>query len=183
VSRLKTFIGDGRAVVRGLPKAETFDVILMDAYRTRSVPPHLVTREFAALIAARMSANGVYLSNVIDRNATPLLALSVARTLSETFPAVDIWVAGGEQGTTTNYVVAAWKTHRSAYRPEAQSITASVMNAGEAVQSSTVIWRRVNAAAAAAVWPDACAVVLTDDWTPVDRLIAGHRVCERRTER
>jgi spermidine synthase len=182
-SWLKTLIGDGRAVVRALPKTETFDVVLMDAYRTRSVPPHLVTREFAASVAARMSENAVYLSNVIDRSTTPSLALSVAKTLAETFPAVDIWVAGGEQEAMTNYVVAAWKTRGSAHRPERESLTASVMNAGETVRSSSVAWRRLDAATAAAVWPRACAVVLTDDWAPVDRLIAGRSVCEPGQER
>jgi hypothetical protein len=38
-------------------------------------------------------------------------------------------------------------------------------------------------AAAAQVWPDACAIVLTDDWAPVDRLISGRSVCGRVTER
>ncbi len=178
-SRLTTRIGDGRAVVRGLPAVEIFDAVLMDAYRTRSVPPHLVTREFAALIAARVSTNGVYLSNIIDRTTTPLLALSIAMTLSEVFPVVDIWMAGGEQGSTTNYIVAAWKSGGSAYRSDTESVMASVMNAGEAVQSQSVVWRRVDINAAVAVWPDACAVILTDDWTPIDRLIAGRRVCER----
>jgi spermidine synthase len=178
-SRLKTLIGDGRAVVRSLPQGGTFDVILMDAYRTHSVPPHLVTREFAALIAPRVSENGVYLSNVIDRSATPSLAFSVARTLSEVFPVVDIWIVDGEQETTTNYIVAAWKNPRSAYRSEAESVTASVMNAGGAVQSRIVKWRRVDANASAKVWPDACAIVLTDDWAPVDRLISGRSVCRR----
>lgn len=181
--RLTTLIGDGRAVIRRLPEAEPFDVVLMDAYRTRSVPPHLVTREFGSLIAARVAGNGVYLSNIIDRTQTPALALSVAATLSEVFPAVDIWVAGGEQGVMTNYVVAAWKNHRSAYRPDTESLVVSVMNAGEAIQSETVIWRRIDIAAAAKAWPDACVVVLTDDWAPVDRLIAGRRVCGRMTER
>ncbi len=177
--RLTTLIGDGRAVVRGLPAAETFDVILMDAYRTHSVPPHLVTREFAALIAGRMSANGVYLSNVIDRAATPSLALSIATTLSAVFPVVDIWAAGREQEATTNYVVAAWKNRRSAYRPDTESVAVSVMNAGEAVQSESVVWRRIDVTKAAKDWPDACAVTLTDDWAPVDRLIAGRGVCDR----
>lgn len=178
-SRLTTLVGDGRAVVRGLSAAMAFDVILMDAYRSRSVPPHLVTREFDAMIASRLSANGVYLSNIIDRTTTPSLAVSVATTLSKVFPAVDIWVAGGEQGATTNYVVAAWRDVRSAYRPDTISVEASVMNAGEAVQSQIVVWRRVDVAAATTVWPDACAAVLTDDWAPVDRLIMGRRVCDR----
>jgi len=177
--RLTTLIGDGRAVVRGLPASQTFDVVLLDAYRTRSVPTHLVTREFAALLAARMSQSGVYLSNVIDRSTTPSLAVSIARTLSEVFPVVDIWVAGGEQEATTNYVVAAWKNHRSALRPDTESVNASVMNAGEAVRSETVVWRRLDIAAAVRTWSDACAVTLTDDWAPVDRLIAGRSVCPR----
>ena len=176
-SRLTTLVGDGRAVVRGLPSAMAFDVILMDAYRTRSVPPHLVSREFGAMIASRLSAKGVYLSNIIDRTATPSLAASVATTLSKVFPTIDVWVAGGEQGATTNYVVAAWKDDRSAYRPDTISVEASVMNAGEAVQSRIVEWRRVDVALANTVWPDACAAVLTDDWAPVDRLMAGRRVC------
>ena len=180
--RLNTLIGDGRAVLRGLPQAETFDVALMDAYRTRSVPPHLVTREFAAAVAARLSGNGVYLSNVIDRSATPSLAISVARTLSEVFPAVDIWSAGGEQEAMTNYVVAAWKSDAGAHRPAREDVAASVMHAGETVRSTIVSWRRVDAAALAAAWPDACAVVLTDDWAPVDRLIAGRGVCTPRKE-
>ncbi len=177
--RLRTLIGDGRAVVRSMHAAQNFDAVLLDAYRTRSVPTHLVTREFAKLIAARMSANAVYLSNVIDRATTPSLALSIAQTLSEVFPAVDIWVAGGPQGLTTNYVVAAWKDGSSAYRPESERVMASVMDAGEAVRSESVVWRRVAFTAAASVWPDACAVTLTDDWTPVDRLIAGRSVCGR----
>lgn len=176
--RLKTLIGDGRAVLRGLPHAETFDVVLMDAYRTRSVPPHLVTREFAASVAARLSGNGVYLSNVIDRSTAPLLALSVARTLSEAFPVVDIWAAGDEQEAMTNYVVAAWKNDANAHRPARENLAASVMHAGETVHASMVSWRRVDAATAAAVWPNACAVVLTDDWAPVDRLIAGRSACK-----
>jgi spermidine synthase len=176
-ARLTTLIGDGRAVVRTLPEGGTFDVALMDAYRTRSVPPHLVTREFNTLIAARLSDNGVFLSNIIDRTGAPLLALSVAKTLSEIFPAVDIWMAESGQGAATNFVVAAWKSRRSAYRPHAEDVAVSVMQAGEGVRSETVSWRRIGLEAAETVFPRACAVALTDDWAPVDRLIAGRHAC------
>jgi len=177
--RLKTLIGDGRAVVRTLPKDETFDVVLMDAYRTRSVPPHLVTREFDSLIAQRMTVRGVFLSNVIDRADTPLLALSIARTLSEIFPAVDIWIAGENSGHSTNIVVAAWMDATAAHRPATEIVAASVMNAGEAVRSQDVVWRRLDFKSAAERWPQACAARLTDDWAPVDRLLAGRHVCEQ----
>jgi spermidine synthase len=170
---LTTMIGDGRAVVRALPSRETFAVVLMDAYRTHSVPPYLVTREFGEMIAARMTVQGVFLSNVIDRAGTPLLALSIARTLAQIFPAVDVWMPEGDVGEITNYVVAAWKDGVSAHRPDFATVQASVMEAGEAVRARDVAWRRVDAAAADRVWPHACVTVLTDDRAPVDRLLAG----------
>ena len=80
----------------------------MDAYRSRGVPPHLVTDEFNRLVLERLSHNGLFLSNVIDRVLGPHLAASVALTLTQTFPAVELWVPDGPgaQGLT-NIVVAA----------------------------------------------------------------------------
>ncbi len=85
---IETMVGDGRAVLRALPADALQDVVLMDAYRTRSVPPHLVTREFAALVRARLAPGGVYVSNVIDAAATMQLSIAVAATLGEVFPRV-----------------------------------------------------------------------------------------------
>jgi len=177
---LTTVIGDGRAAVRALPPSETFAVVLMDAYRTHSVPPHLVTREFGAMIAARMTPRGVFLSNVIDRIGTPLLALSIAATLAQIFPAVDVWAPEGSFNETTNYVVAAWKDASAAHRPDFESVQVSVMGANEAVRARDVVWRRVDSAIAGRVWPQACVTVLTDDRAPVDRLLAGRALpyCE-----
>jgi spermidine synthase len=178
---LTTVIGDGRAVVRALPSSETFAVVLMDAYRTRSVPPHLVTREFGRMIAARMTAQGVFLSNVIDRSGTPLLALSIARTLADSFPVVDIWAPASSPDDTTNYVVAAWKNEAAAHRSDVEAVRASVLEAGDTVRTREVVWRRVDAAAADRMWPRACVMTLTDDRAPVDRLLAGRPPprCER----
>lgn len=172
-----TRIGDGRAVVRGLPPEDRFDVVLMDAYRTCSVPPHLVTREFDALVSARLQEQGVFLSNVIDRTENPLLALSIARTLSGVFPAVDIWASVVADGVTTNFVVAAWKDAASAYRPAEQSVVATTMEAGAAPRSQKIVWVRIDAAAARQRWPGVCAATLTDDWAPVERLLAGRPSC------
>lgn len=178
-ARLTTIVGDGRAVVRTLPSDSSFDAVLMDAYRTRSVPPHLVTREFDRVIADRLTPRGVFLSNVIDRSDTPLLALSIARTLSEIFPAVDIWAASDAAEGMTNYIVAAWKDGSSAHRSDREIVAVSVMNAGEAVRSQDVVWRRVDIKAADRHWPGACGIVLTDNRAPVDRLLAGRAMCRR----
>jgi spermidine synthase len=178
-ARLTTIVGDGRAAVRALPPDSAFDVVLMDAYRTRSVPPHLVTREFDRLIASRLTPRGVFLSNVIDRPDAPLLALSIARTLSEIFPAVDLWAAGDAAEGMTNYIVAAWKGGSSAHRSDREIVAVSVMNAGEAVRSQDVVWRRIDIKAADRQWPESCGIVLTDDRAPVDSLLAGRAGCRR----
>lgn len=175
---LETLIGDGRAVLRALPMTPSYDVILMDAYRSRSVPPHLVTAEFDREVAARLTPSGVYISNVIDRTSPPLLALSIATTLATVFPAVDLWIAETPVDGTTNIVVAAWPSSEHALRPSQITVDATVMDAGAAVHTQPVTWRRLDLAAAHARWPRACAAILTDDWTPVDRLLAGRAVCE-----
>lgn len=177
LQNLQTVIGDGRAILRSLLETDRYDVILMDAYRTRSVPPHLVTAEFNSQVAGRLMPHGVFLSNIIDRTTTPLLALSVAKTLAQSFPAVDIWTVVGDSDETTNVVVAAWKYPRIAFRPEEHSVTATVMEADQPPRSRQVIWRRIDVQKHLERWPQACAALLTDDWTPVDRLLAGRPVC------
>ncbi|MGB3867570.1 MAG: fused MFS/spermidine synthase, partial [Xanthobacteraceae bacterium] len=157
-----------------------YDVVLMDAYRSRSVPPHLVTAEFDRAVAVRLAPSGVYLSNVIDRTEPPLLALSIATTLATVFAAVDLWVAETPAAGTTNIVVAAWASRAHALRPPHLAVDATVMEAGDAVRATPVTWRRFDLDAARARWPHACAAILTDDWTPVDRLLAGRAVCERK---
>lgn len=181
--RIDTLIGDGRAVLRALPARPTYDVVLMDAYRSRSVPPHLVTAEFDRAVAARLAPSGVYISNVIDRADPPLLALSIATTLATVFPAVDLWIAETPAGGTTNIVVAAWVSPEHALRSPQLTVDATIMDAGEAVRTQQVTWRRFDLAAARAQWPRACAAVLTDDWTPVDRLLAGRAVCDMKATR
>ncbi len=176
---LSTIVGDGRAVLRSMPRSPSHNVMLMDAYRTRSVPPHLVTAEFAHEVAARLTPDGLYLSNIIDRSDPPLLALSIAKTLSSAFAVVDLWMVDQPSGGATNIVVAAWRSAAHALRPTDITVAATVMEAGDATRTQSVTWRRFDREAAEARWPDACASVLTDDWAPVDRLLAGRPVCSR----
>lgn len=175
---LRTVIGDGRNVLRSQAPVPTHDVVLMDAYRTRTVPPHLVTQEFGALVHARLNETGVFLSNVIDRGDTLLLARSLARTLSRDYAAVDIWLAeGATTEGTTNAVVAAWKKADAALRPDRITIPVSVMAAGEAPSAAHVTWRRLAAEPdPAAAW-GRCTTLLTDDHAPVDRLLDGRALC------
>ncbi len=172
-----TVIGDGRAVLRGLPSGPPHDVVVLDAYRTHSVPPHLVTREFAEIVRQHLGAGGVYLSNVVDRAGTMQLTLSVAATLRTVFPAVEIWALDGTGTGLTNAVVAAWRDAPAQSRPDTVRVMATSWDAAGAIGAEEVTWRRLDSDAVARRWPGACAAVLTDDWAPVDRLIAGRHAC------
>lgn len=175
---LRTIIGDGRAILRSQPARPSHDVVLMDAYRTRTVPPHLVTREFGAMVRERLREGGVFLSNVIDRGDTLLLARSLARTLSRDYAAVDIWLAGDADGEgTTNAVVAAWTRADTALRPISIVVPAITMAAGEAPTPATVVWRRLEGESVLRASRGQCAMMLTDDHAPVDRLLAGRAIC------
>jgi spermidine synthase len=80
---------DGRVFLNR--NSETYDLILVDAYRGGYVPFHLLTREFYALVKERLAPGGAAAFNVHD--GTKLYA-STVRTLSQVFPALDLYPTG-----------------------------------------------------------------------------------------
>jgi spermidine synthase len=87
--RMRYRAGDGRVVLnRG---SELYDLILLDAYRGGYVPFHLLTREFYTLVKQRLAPGGAAAFNVHDGSK---LYASTIRTLSEVFPALDLYPTG-----------------------------------------------------------------------------------------
>ncbi len=62
--RNKVVIRDGRSFIRRTK--ETYDWILLDAFRSNFVPPHLKTLDFYQEIAKKLAPGGVMLSNLHD---------------------------------------------------------------------------------------------------------------------
>jgi hypothetical protein len=132
-------------------RRERFDVVMGDAFRDVTVPPHLVTREFAELVRARLTPDGLYLVNVIDDPVSPVFAAAVARTLETVFADVTVWRRPGHAGgARRNYLVAAADRPLAVRRVE-----------GGAAYGRR--WRTIDLALDAPV--------LTDDFAPVDRLL------------
>jgi hypothetical protein len=97
----RVVLGDGRRYIAR--SSERWDWVVLDAFvRNSQVPFHLTTVEFYRLIADRLSADGVLVSNL---HYGGLLYQSHLRTLREVFPQVIMF--GG--ATTGNVVVAAVK--------------------------------------------------------------------------
>lgn len=74
---------DGRVFVKR--NRDTWDWIILDAFRGGFVPPHLKTEEFYRQCAARLDDHGVFISNL---HATTELFYSDLKTIQAVFPQV-----------------------------------------------------------------------------------------------
>lgn len=70
-------LGDARVTLGDEP-ADTFDLLLLDAFSSDAIPAHLLTREAMALYLSRLSEDGVILFHISNRHMD--LAPVVART-------------------------------------------------------------------------------------------------------
>jgi MFS family permease len=157
---------DGRRALGALAPDRRFDVIFGDAFHDISVPAHLVSDEFHAEIARRLTPNGIYAINAIDRLREPRFALSLALTLRQRFASVEMWLDAAElrpdEGRATWIILA--------------SPLPTSLPTGGAERRSTRgaprTWVQVPLDALLASMPDGAIRVLTDDFAPVDRLLA-----------
>jgi len=160
--RLSVLHDDAR-VALARNREEPFDVVVGDAFRDITIPPHLVTREFAREVSDALADSGLYLLTVVDGAGHSPLLFSLVATLSQVFPVVEVW-ADAEQlreGGRITYLLAAGARATATHRIEASD-------------GSGRLWVR---------WPSddllarvraSDALVLTDDHAPVERLLAQH---------
>jgi spermidine synthase len=80
--KLKAHVGDGRAFVENA--REPYDVIFLDAFGTRNVPPHLTTVEFMQAVRRAVKPGGVVVGNVWGRGANRLYD-DMVRTYQDVF--------------------------------------------------------------------------------------------------
>ena len=98
--RLRVDVGDGRQYLAGSERR--WDVIVVDAFFADSIPAHLVTQEFLALVRSRLAPGGVVVTNAIGAISGPgsRLFRSVYKTYRTAFPSVVVHPAilGGDRG-------------------------------------------------------------------------------------
>ena len=140
--------GDARVGVDDLDDSSV-DVVVGDAFSSRAVPWHLTTVEFAEEIDRVLADDGVYVLNVIDRGDGRFLE-SMTRTLSETFEVTGVLGPSASEGRLGNSLLIASRA----------PITLDSGNLGGGVLADDVaaLARRGQ--------------LLTDDYAPVDQLIA-----------
>lgn len=165
-------VGDGRLSIRDLP-AESADVIVGDAFGGRAVPFHLATREFIEELDLVLRADGVYVANIID-GPDERFVKAYAATVAEVFEhVVVIRGPGALQGFRGNTAVIAG--HEPLDVEQLQQRLTNDLDpsdgAGQTDDPDRVVGEIVTGDALADY--TAGADVITDDFAPVDQLLAA----------
>jgi predicted membrane-bound spermidine synthase len=135
---------------------DTWNAIFIDAFNDLSVPYHLTTKEFTARLRAMLDQDGVLAANVIDDYNRGRFLSSYAATLMSVFGAENVAVlmespADAETGSSTFVVVASPALPRLLTSVNAHALHGAPLQ--QFLRS-----RR--------------AIVLTDDFVPVDNMLA-----------
>jgi spermidine synthase len=166
-TKIVTYNFDGRLMLNQLlqTNAGQYDLIIGDAFNDLSIPYHLTTREFDEGIKKLLKPNGLYLALVIDKLRGGKFMPAYTRTVMDVWPAAQVLsdAEPWQSPSPSTYVVA---TGNEAINPDE---LARARGQGDGGRSVTHIMpgELMNQ------WlTDANAPLLTDDYAPVDNLIA-----------
>jgi MFS family permease len=137
-----------------------FDVVVGDVFHDVAIPYHLVTREFAALVKSKLAPGGLYAMNVVDAFPDPRLIKAMLKTLGAELRHVDVWMEGMPEASRVTYVLTATDGERLPERVAAR-------------WGLERVWLRVTEQVMQVGTPQSEVPMLTDDFAPVERLIAG----------
>jgi hypothetical protein len=155
---MRIFHEDARLVLAR--ETGPFDVIVGDVFHDVAIPYHLVTRELMALAKSRLTPGGLYAMNVVDTFPDPRLIKALVKTLRKEFAHVDVWMEGMPEHPRVTFVLTATDGPRM---PEMVTARRGFERA----------WLRVTRKLMEIGTPPEELPVLTDDYAPVERLIAG----------
>jgi spermidine synthase len=166
-TRIRSFNEDGRWFVMNCPDKGKYDFIVGDAFNDLSIPYHLTTKEFALQMARLLKPEGILMANVIDSYEKGLFMPSYIRTLEEVFGEGNVHLVSPKpddenKGIMTRVIVASKKGVNMD-----DFVSFMKRQGSESVMSHVIPQKRLQQYLA-----DRPSVLLTDDYVPVDNLIA-----------
>jgi spermidine synthase len=166
-TKIVSYNFDGRLMLNQLLQtgAGQYDLIIGDAFNDLSIPYHLTTREFDQGLRRLLKDDGFYLALVIDKLRGGKFMPAYTRTVMDVWPAAQVLsdVEPWQSTSPSTYVVAAGNY------PLDPGRLADVRGQGLGGRVTT----HIMPADLMNQWlTDANAPILTDDYAPVDNLIA-----------
>ncbi|MGA2464537.1 MAG: fused MFS/spermidine synthase [Thermodesulfobacteriota bacterium] len=166
-TRIRSFNEDGRWFVMNSKEQGSYDFIFGDAFNDLSIPYHLTTKEFAMQLKRLLKPDGLLLANVIDSFKKGAFMPSYIRTLEEVFGKGNVHLITLSSdydhiGISTCVVVASPQRLdiddfvKTGKGKDGKEMTSHVMPQGRLQQ----------------YLKERYSVILTDDYVPVDNLIA-----------
>ncbi|WP_199746853.1 fused MFS/spermidine synthase [Corallococcus sp. AB049A] len=155
---------DGRQFLQEQAERGAYDLVIQDAVNDLSVPYHLMTREYDVLVRSLLKPDGIYLLTVIDEIPRGSFLRSAFRTVQDVFPHVELLhdARAGSKGQNVYIVAGSMKPLDLERLPE-------VLRGAGIEQPRTGRVPRAEVDAYLAAGP---ALLLTDDFAPVDNLLA-----------
>ena len=165
--RVRSFNQDARWFVMNCREKASYDFIFGDAFNDLSVPYHLTTKEFALLLKTLLKPHGLLFTNLIDDFEKGVFMPSYVRTLEEVFGKGNVNLITFSSdvdpiGISTMVVVA------SSQKLDVDDFTQTIQReAGEERVSHVMPQEQLQQ-----VLAERYSVVLTDDYVPMDNLLA-----------
>ncbi len=166
-TRIHSFNEDGRWFVMNRKEQGSYDFIFGDAFNDLSIPYHLTTKEFAIQLKRLLKPDGLLLANVIDSFKKGAFMPSYIRTLEEVFGKGNVHLITLSSdydhiGISTCVVVASPQKLdmndfiKAVKGKDGKEMTSHAMHQDQLQQ----------------YLKEHYSVILTDDYVPVDNLIA-----------
>ena len=166
-SRIRSFNEDARWFLMNSKEPGRYDFIFGDAFNDLSIPYHLTTKEFALQLKRVLRPDGLLMANVIDSFKVGLFMPAYLRTLEEVFGKGNVQLLTltsdyDHIGISTNVIVASprkldWDDFVKTIKGKEGSEMTTYVMSEERLQKYL---------------GDHDGTVLTDDYVPVDNLIA-----------
>jgi spermidine synthase len=152
---IETHNMDARLYLEEEAEPDRFDIVFGDAFNDYSVPFHLTTLEFDQMVADVLREDGLYVVNIIDGGKHGLFLRAYVHTLSQVFEHVQVipTLSNWEESVRSTFVIVASQ----------QPIDLSALASGE---------RAVPVDEFEAYMAMEEPILLTDDYVPVDNLLA-----------
>ncbi len=164
-TRIRTWNTDGRWFVMNCGRR--YDVVFTDAFNDLSIPYHLTTREFAGQVHGILSDDGILMSNIIDNFQKGAFLPSYIRTLREVFGEKNVYLLSMNPDfknlRIATFIVIATKGGRNMKEFDAW-LRERLHGQAKSVLVSDGLMHELLA--------NPHSIVMTDDYTPVDNLIA-----------
>ena len=164
-TRIRSYNTDGRWFI--MNAKEKYDVVFLDAYNDLSIPYHLTTKEFAQQVKNILEPGGIVLTNIIDNFQHGLFLPSYIKTIREVFGDENVFLLSispdfEDIGISTFIVLA------GNGKLDINDFDNFVRNVRQSEATSSVVPEQM----IREFISNRKSVLLTDNYAPVDNLIA-----------